>query len=64
MPVGSKAANIPQIQVKIKQKKKNHKKYRFSDTLYLLKQLLDNQYKKKLSFFQFIVNQSVNRCVI
>jgi len=47
MPLGSKAASTPQIQVKIKQKNKNHKKYRLSDTVYLHKQLLDKQYKKK-----------------
>jgi hypothetical protein len=47
MPAGSKAASTPQIQVKIKQKKKNHKKYRFNDTMYLHKQLLELQYKKK-----------------
>jgi len=46
MPVGNKAANTPQIQVKIKQKKKNHKKYRVSDTTGLHEQLLDDQYKK------------------
>jgi hypothetical protein len=47
MPVGSKAANTPQIQLKIKQKRKNHKKYRVNDTMSLHKQLLDDQYKKK-----------------
>jgi len=47
MPAGSKAASTPQIQVKIKQKKKNHKKYRVNDTIGLHKQLLDSQYKKK-----------------
>ena len=47
IPVGNKAAKTPQIQVKIKQNKKNHKKYRFSDTMYLRKQRLDHHYKKK-----------------